>query len=84
MTVTTVSTRAPVKGATDGTIKQPKNKCGSFNSRSREGSDIFNAIETAFDYAVSTRAPVKGATPQQAILELGLHCFNSRSREGSD
>ena len=60
-------------------ISQP-----SFNSRSREGSDLYEA-PALFDMAgVSIRAPARGATRIASNLGEGKFCFNSRSREGSD
>ena len=54
-----------------------------FNSRSREGSDIFHS-DRIFRGNVSIHAPARGATWSGRETKNSLRSFNSRSREGSD
>ena len=56
---------------------------GSFNSRSREGSDGVR-IRDGKRPVVSIHAPARGATAKYDSLGRAVKCFNSRSREGSD
>ena len=75
-----VSIHAPAKGATFFILFFLRFKC--FNSRSREGSDIYK-VRLVFDVGVSIHAPAKGAT-QIIVRQFPDDSFNSRSREGSD
>ena len=49
----------------------------SFNSRSREGSDLADLVDLLHDSKVSIHAPVKGATedaaPSNAPQEVSIH-----------
>ena len=79
-----VSIHAPVKGATGVPSRLATNHPTSFNSRSREGSDIIQAGRIVDTFSVSIHAPVKGATGSPSTIRAIQLCFNSRSREGSD
>ena len=57
--------------------------CGSFNPRSREGSDLC-LIYGVFLPSVSIHAPAKGATCPGKSSASTHSRFNPRSREGSD
>ena len=56
---------------------------GSFNSRSRMGSDLEDRIK-AIEDAVSIHAPAWGATRRTRRASRSSGRFNSRSRMGSD
>ena len=55
-----ISIHAPVKGATSETVSK-RWGMRDFNPRSREGSDVADDADSAWD-DISIHAPVKGAT----------------------
>jgi len=56
---------------------------GSFNPRSRAGSDA-RLLDGGDAHAVSIHAPARGATQAGGMVQVYFLCFNPRSRAGSD
>ena len=77
-----VSIHAPARGATSRGRGRPPARCG-FNSRAREGRDLFLPGARHRGRCFNSRAR-EGRDTKTGIPRRSPRCFNSRAREGRD